>query len=245
MVTGKGATATWIVLALAGAALPVTADARTAKPAAHAKAKAAKPMVEAAAEADPEEAPSEDVTQLTRWVIASGDHHGQPFMVIDKIAARVFVHDDEGKLVGTTPALLGVTPGDDSAAGVGDRELSEIKPEDRTTPAGRFVAKFGKARYNRKVLWVDYATSISLHPVITTRKKERRLQRLGSATPEDNRITYGCINVPAAFYAKVVRPAFTGTAGIVYILPETRPLKSVFLAFRPMAEPSLTADASR
>ena len=248
LVTGIRATAIWIALALAGPALPAMADARTARPAPAAeletqeKADAAQPAADA--KADPAEAPSDDVAQLTRWVIASGDNHGQPFIVVDKVAARVFVHDGEGKLVGSTPALLGVTPGDDSVPGVGDRELSEIKPEDRTTPAGRFVAKFGKARYGRKVLWVDYATSISLHPVITTRKKERRLQRLRSATPEDNRITYGCINVPTAFYAKVVRPAFTGTAGIVYILPETRPLKAVFLAFRPMAEPSLTAEAS-
>ncbi|HJQ17937.1 MAG TPA: hypothetical protein VJ859_13175 [Allosphingosinicella sp.] len=248
MVTGIRATALWIALALAGPALPAMADARTARPAPAAeletqeKADAAQPAADA--KADPAEAPSDDVAQLTRWVIASGDNHGQPFIVVDKVAARVFVHDGEGKLVGSTPALLGVTPGDDSVPGVGDRELSEIKPEDRTTPAGRFVAKFGKARYGSKVLWVDYATSISLHPVITTRKKERRLQRLRSATPEDNRITYGCINVPTAFYAKVVRPAFTGTAGIVYILPETRPLKAVFLAFRPMAEPSLTAEAS-
>ena len=248
LVTGIRATALWIALALAGPALPAMADARTARPAPAAeletqeKADAAQPAADA--KADPAEAPSDDVAQLTRWVIASGDNHGQPFIVVDKVAARVFVHDGEGKLVGSTPALLGVTPGDDSVPGVGDRELSEIRPEDRTTPAGRFVAKFGKARYGRKVLWVDYATSISLHPVITTRKKERRLQRLRSATPEDNRITYGCINVPTAFYAKVVRPAFTGTAGIVYILPETRPLKAVFLAFRPMAEPSLTAEAS-
>ena len=248
LVTGIRATAIWIALALAGPALPAMADARTARPAPAAeletqeKADAAQPAADA--KAVPAEAPSDDVAQLTRWVIASGDNHGQPFIVVDKVAARVFVHDGEGKLVGSTPALLGVTPGDDSVPGVGDRELSEIKPEDRTTPAGRFVAKFGKARYGRKVLWVDYATSISLHPVITTRKKERRLQRLRSATPEDNRITYGCINVPTAFYAKVVRPAFTGTAGIVYILPETRPLKAVFLAFRPMAEPSLTAEAS-
>jgi hypothetical protein len=44
----------------------------------------------------------------------------------------------------------------------------------------------------------------------------------------DNRISYGCINVPAKFYDAVVVPAFTGTVGIVYILPETKPLKAAF-----------------
>jgi hypothetical protein len=180
--------------------------------------------------------PSEAVEQVTNWVIASGDNGGVPFMVVDKIAAKVFVYDAQGLLLGVTPALLGITPGDESSPGVGDRELSDIKPEDRTTPAGRFVAKFGTASGNRKVLWVDYATAISLHAVVTTKKKERRLQRLKSPTPEDNRITFGCINVPAAFYAKVVRPLFKDTAGVVYILPETKPLKEVFLAYHGLGQ---------
>ena len=164
-------------------------------------------------------------------------------MVIDKVAAKVFLFDAQGQLVGATPALFGITAGDESAAGVGDRELSDIKPEDRTTPAGRFVAKFGRASGNRNVLWVDYATSISLHPVVTTNKKERRLQRLRSTTADDNRITYGCINVPAKFYQDIVRPLFTGTSGIVYILPESKYLFEVFPAFRPDLQPQSHAAA--
>ena len=56
----------------------------------------------------------------------------------------------------------------------------------------------------------------------------RRLERLATLTPLDNRISHGCIDVPARFYEKVVRPAFTGTEGIVYVLPETRPARDVF-----------------
>ena len=152
-------------------------------------------------------------------------------MVIDKVGAEVFLFDAAGEFVGKTPALLGSTAGDDSSPGVGDRELSEISPEERTTPAGRFVANFGYARGHERVLWVDYATSISLHPVVTGNKKEQRLKRLKSPTPEDNRITYGCINVPREFYSKVVRPLFKDTSGVVYILPETKPLNQAFLAF--------------
>ena len=249
-----------VSLSTAGGALPAKPAAKTAvaakapakpaikasvKSAAKAKPKAGKPKAKAAAKpAPPPEPVPEDVAQLTQWIMASDDSHGQPFMVIDKVAARVFVHNAKGDLIGATPALFGITKGDDSAEGVGDRELSQIKPEDRTTPAGRFVAKFGAARYSRNVLWVDYPTSISLHAVITTHKKERRLQRLASATADDNRITFGCINVPTAFYAKVVRPAFAKTTGIVYILPETRPMKEVFLAYRPMSDANQSADAS-
>jgi hypothetical protein len=63
---------------------------------------------------------------------------------------------------------------------------------------------------------------------VTGSRKEQRLKRLKSPTAADNRITYGCINVPAAFYAQAVRPLFKETGGVVYILPDTKPLKEVF-----------------
>jgi hypothetical protein len=148
------------------------------------------------------------------------------------------VFDANGLLLGAAPALIGSAVGDDSAPGIGDRELSNIPPKDRTTPAGRFVARFGKAAGNREVLWVDFPTSVSLHPVINGNRKERRLQRLQSATPKDNRITYGCINVPAKFYHDIVHPLFAHAGGIVYVIPDTKSLKEVF----PLVEDNRTAD---
>src|SRR6478736_2226480 len=114
-----------------------------------ATADAVDPLAPLAEGADPAQPYSEAASELTNWVIASGDNGGLPFIVIDKIVAEVFVFDARGQPLGATPALLGVTPGDESAEGVGDRELSDIKPEDRTTPAGRFVANFGPASGNR------------------------------------------------------------------------------------------------
>ena len=177
--------------------------------------------------------PSQAVIDLTNWVLASADTQGLPFIVIDKLAAEVFVFDASGQFLAMIPALLGITSGDDSAPGVGDREMSRIPVEERTTPAGRFFAKFGPAPGNKEVLWVDYATAVSLHPVVPGTRKERRLQRLMSPSPEDNRITYGCINVDPAFYKGLMRPLFGEKGGVVYILPETKTLTEVFLAFQP------------
>ena len=81
------------------------------------------------------------------------------------------------------------------------------------------------------MLWVDYDAGVALHRVVTSNPKERRLQRLASASPAEHRISYGCINVPAAFYDGVVAPAFAHTSGVVYILPETRPMEAVFTSF--------------
>ena len=171
-----------------------------------------------------------EAARITNWVIATHDNGENPFVVIDKTAAKVFVFNADGQMVGSAPALLGITRGDDSAPGIGDRELRQIPVQDRTTPAGRFVAKYGPAAGNSKVLWVDYASALSLHAVVPGTRKERRLQRLNSPDSFDNRITYGCINVPTKFYANVIRPLFRETTGIIYILPETKPLEDVFRA---------------
>jgi hypothetical protein len=179
-----------------------------------------------------EEPTSDTARRMALWAAESGDNRGLPFIIIDKVTAEVWVFDASGELRGVTPALLGFARGDDSVPGIGERALEKIRPEERTTPAGRFVANFGRAAGARDTFWVDYATAISLHPVPTSNPKERRLQRLRSVSPDDNRITYGCINVTAAFYRDVVRKTFAGASGIVYILPEAKPLDEVFPTFQ-------------
>ena len=121
--------------------------------------------------------------QLANWVTATRDNDDKPFIVIDKIAAEVLVFDQQGLLVGTTPALVGIAPGDDATPGVGDLPLSEIGPAEKTTPAGRYLARIGPATGHESVLWVDVKTSVALHAVVTGNKAEHRLVRLASATP--------------------------------------------------------------
>lgn len=171
---------------------------------------------------------SREARQLADWIVDSADSQGLPFVIVDKTDANIFVFDAGGRIQGAAPALLGIARGDDTVPGIGDREYSAMPPEVRTTPAGRFVAALGRNLRGEDVVWVDYDAGVSLHRVITSKPKERRLQRLATPTPLDNRISYGCINVPARFYENVVRPAFSGSDGIVYVLPETRPAREVF-----------------
>lgn len=171
---------------------------------------------------------SRDARAMADWVVDSGDSRRMPFVIVDKKDARVFVFDADGDLRGTAPALLGLAVGDDSVPDIGNRPLSSIRPEERTTPAGRFEAELGHNLKGKQILWVDYAGAVSLHPVVPGTPLERRQQRLTSPTPLDNRISYGCINVPLQFFDNVVLPAFTGTSGIVYVLPETRSVQALF-----------------
>lgn len=168
--------------------------------------------------------------EVTAWIRETADNQGLPFLIVDKVNAQVLVFDPEGRLQGTAPALLGLTRGDISPPGVGDRPLSAIAPADRITPAGRFMASMGENLGGKGILWIDYAAALSLHAVITTRPADRRLQRLATATPQDNRISFGCVNVPSKFYEEVVQPAFNGTVGIVYILPESGSIADVFFS---------------
>ncbi len=174
------------------------------------------------------ESPSDDTRRMAQWVVESGDSERMPFVIVDKVSAMVFVFNADGRLSGATPALLGLAKGDDSVPGIGTRKISSILPEERTTPAGRYVAALGRNAKGGEILWVDYDAAVSLHAVVTSNLKENRPRRLATPTPLDNRISYGCVNVPAKFYTDVVSPAFRNNSGVVYVLPETRSLETMF-----------------
>ena len=203
------------------AALLATGSTHAASPAA---AEAAHPKHADNASEDP----SKEVRRVADWALDSGDTHGMPFAIVDKKAAKLYVFKPDGRLRGAAPVLLGIAKGDDSVPGIGEREFSDMPVEVRTTPAGRFVASLGRNASAKEVLWVDYDAAISMHRVINTNPKERRPQRLATPTPLDNRISFGCINVPIKFFDDVLQPSFEGTNGIVYILPEVHSLQRVF-----------------
>jgi hypothetical protein len=171
-----------------------------------------------------------DVRRMADWVVASANNGSLSFVIIDKKDAAVFVFDRQGQILDAAPALLGMAVGDDSAPGIGDKPLSAIPLKDRTTPAGRFVAHLGRGSHNSTILWVDYKDNIALHRVVTGKPADHRLQRLATPTPLDNRISFGCINVPVDFFERTVLPAFKSANGngIVYILPEIKATHDFF-----------------
>ncbi len=173
------------------------------------------------------ESASNDTRRVADWVVISGDNGDLPFIIVDKIQAKVFVFDRAGRLLGAAPALLGKARGDDTVLGIGSKKLSAIRPDERTTPAGRFVATLGHD-LEKDILWIDYKNALSLHRVIKGTPGDHRAERLATPSPLDNRISYGCINVPVEFYERVVLKTFTGTNGIVYILPEIKSVEDVF-----------------
>lgn len=173
---------------------------------------------------------SPTVTELAGWIVATQDSEGYPFAIIDKAAAQVLVFGDDGKLRGAAPGLFGSAVGDHSAPGIAGLALKEIPGRDRTTPAGRFVGAYGPSLDAGRVLWVDYDSAVSMHPTATGVPAEKRPERLASPTPDDNRVTHGCINVAPEFYEGVVRPTFE-RGGVFYILPDNASLAETFPGF--------------
>jgi hypothetical protein len=177
----------------------------------------------------PDQGVSNTVVDLAGWIVASGDNQGYPFAIIDKGAAQIFVFGPDGRLRGAAPGLFGSAIGDHTVTGIAGFALRDIPAEDRTTPAGRFVGGFGPSIGGGRVLWVDYDSAVSMHPLIEG-PAERRAERLASPSPDDNRITHGCINVSPAFFESIVSPTFA-SGGVFYVLPDATPIAETFPGF--------------
>ena len=177
------------------------------------------------------ETPSRHAHDVAHWAVRSGDHKRLPFAIIDKVNARLYAFDAHGKLIQATPVLVGMGIGDRFAPGVMQMDMYDTQPWQRVTPAGRFVAEVYEKGRGKSTVWVDYDAGIALHKMPTKKTAQRRAERMLSPVAADHRITYGCINVPPAFYDAVVYPMFKRKGGIVYVLPDELPLHTVFKSF--------------
>jgi len=172
--------------------------------------------------------PAPDARQLADWIADAGDNADSVFFVVDKRDARLYAFDRDARLLASTPILVGAARGDDSVPGIGTRPIALIEVHERTTPAGRFIAERGRNLKGEDVVWVDYDAAISMHRLRSADPRERRSERLATPDVADNRISYGCINVPAEFYDAHVRPRFATATALVYVLPEVKSLHQVF-----------------
>jgi hypothetical protein len=172
---------------------------------------------------------AQDVREALQWISRTADNKGRPFAVVDKKQARLYVFDSRGQLAGISVALLGATPGDHIVPGVGERaQRGEVRADERTTPAGRFDAIPGRNLSGEHVVWADYASAFAIHRLRPGRAQAPRQQRIDTQTPEDNRVSLGCVIVPVDFYKDVVQRVLGQERSVVYVLPETARFKDLF-----------------
>jgi hypothetical protein len=172
--------------------------------------------------------PTADARRMADWVVARHDNARMPFIVLDKRDARLYVFEPSGRLIDQTPVLLGAAHGDDTYPGIGDVPIAQVKPYQRTTAAGRFVTRPGLDADHTDVVWLDYDAALAMHRVINKVKAERRLQRLASDNPKVRRVSWGCINIPIAFFDSYISPVFGKRSGVTYVIPERKTFAQVF-----------------
>ena len=172
--------------------------------------------------------PTHSARKMADWVVARRDNGRMPFMVLDKRDARLYVFEASGRLVDQTPVLLGSAHGDETYPGIGDVPIDQVKPFQRTTAAGRFVTRPGLDADHTDVVWLDYDAALAMHRVINKVKSEHRLQRIASANPKVRRISWGCINIPIAFFDSYISPVFGKRSGVTYVIPERKTFAEVF-----------------
>ena len=157
---------------------------------------------------------SQQVKDTASHVVQTKDNGGKPFIVADKLSGNITLFDANGKVLTTAPALYGSEVGD------------TLQGTNRQTPAGRFTLTYSKDDKSLGDMQVLDGVSMqdgntnyvwAIHRVINP-KGENRLKRLSSKTYSDNRISNGCINVPAGFFNKHLNQQFDG---VLYVLPET------------------------
>ena len=146
----------------------------------------------------------------------------------------MYVFDADGRIVDSSPVLLGAAPGDDSVEGIGTRPMHLVRPEEKTTPAGRFVAEAGRNTAGEDVVWVDHDCGRLDAPGAPGRPRRsaassgwRRPIRPSGASPT------AASTCPVAFFESVVWPLLRTTRAVAYVLPETRSVDEVFAGLRP------------
>jgi len=152
----------------------------------------------------------------------------EPWLLTDKPNSRIYVIDEEGKEIADTTVCLGATKGE--MPNTADLEGNRYT-ETTTTPAGKHtlgteitISKEDSILYGGKVISIDgtyYApnsTIAALH-VVYPLELELREAAIRTPNPDDNRVSWGCINVPKAFWDKYIAP-YIHKGSTIYITPD-------------------------
>lgn len=164
------------------------------------------------------------VAEVARRPVAHDAQDVRPFAIVDKRRATLSVYAADGRLVGRTAALLGLTPGDNEPASARGKAPAALAVHERVTPAGRFEAVPGRNLGGERVIWFDYEANLAIHRLRPAPASQRRGERLASDKLDERRITLGCVVVDPAFFDTVVLPTLGAGRSLVYVLPEREAL---------------------
>jgi hypothetical protein len=145
---------------------------------------------------------------------------GKGFIIADKPNGMLHVFSADGSLLAQDAALYGKDKGDTLGA-------SALEGGKKITPAGRYTlqasndAEYAGGKLLRLVESYDDTGYIAVHAAWLGDPKEGRAGRLASASADDNRISYGCINTSHATFLKAILPNIDKLdGGMLVVLPD-------------------------
>ncbi|MFH1201167.1 MAG: L,D-transpeptidase family protein [bacterium] len=126
------------------------------------------------------------------------------YVIIDKPTATMYVIGQDKKLRGSFPVLLGKTKGEMPNKADPD---SDDAGAQATTPAGKYKLSYKKIatsdflEYKGKIFSIYGSDDLGLH-MTYPKEHKKRTEALNTPTTDDNRMTYGCINVSEENFQK-------------------------------------------
>ena len=169
---------------------------------------------------------SPNAKRVADW-IAAQNRPSDVSQIVDPATGVLYVMKG-GKVVADSTALFG-------KAGVASIQHLENKfggrsawydqdhtPEaNKITPAGRYsLEKEDDSDYGTRLVFnQSLGVAFAIHRLYLGDPKERRQQRLDSATTSDNAITYGCVNVSNDFYDNTLAKFDYSGGAFAYLLP--------------------------
>jgi hypothetical protein len=147
----------------------------------------------------------------------------------------MYVFNNQNELEGSAPVLLGQTMGDFPNMSDPDNDIAL----NATTPAGRYrvgmkkyVSEEATATYNGRFLYIINVNSsfngrgegsLAIHMAYPG-EYSQRMAALDTPTPDDNLMSWGCINLRPADYDKFIKPNFGVRHKVLFILPDNASL---------------------
>ena len=139
----------------------------------------------------------------------------KPFVLVDKPTATVYIYNSSGVLIKDFPCILGKNIGDE--LNTADTN-SEIPTNAYTTP-GRYtlssnVSSEYKNTYHNRILKLNNSNGLAIHEIYPE-ELEKRTNAINSKTIDDNRLSWGCINIISENYDKYIAPYITDNSVII------------------------------
>jgi hypothetical protein len=145
------------------------------------------------------------------------------YIVVDKPTARLFIIDSNKNLVTDFPVLLGQTKGESKNIANSDSDIAI----GATTPAGKYrltnlyINKDDSVMYQGRILSLlgQGQGGLAIHMTYPL-EIEKRSKALETETTEDNRMSWGCINISLENWDNYIKPYFNTEKQFIFITPD-------------------------